>query len=103
MNKLWLTYVDQDGSDQRVAVDKDVFIIGRHTDVDLCYPDDRLSREHVRIERVDEEFIASDCGSTNGTRLNGEDLFEPTAIRDGDELTLGDRLSLSIRLAKLQE
>src|SRR3982750_3722840 len=100
MNEIWLTYVDHEGENQRILIDKDEFVVGRHTSADLCYPDDRLSREHTRIERVDEEFVASDCDSTNGTRLNGEDLFEPTVLKDGDELLLGDRLRLSVDLVK---
>lgn len=98
MTELWLIYVDHEGQDQRLLVDKDEFVIGRHAAANLCYPDDRLSREHLRIDRVQDDFAAVDCGSTNGSRLNGEDLVEPTVLRAGDELLLGDRFRLSIEL-----
>ena len=72
-----------------MEVDKLRFVVGRHSESDLCIPDSRLSREHVRIERKGEDFIATDLGSSNGTTINGEPLTEPTLIKGGDEIVLG--------------
>lgn len=56
-----------------------------------------VSRQHARLLRDDAAVYLMDLDSTNGTRLNGEQL--PPAVekrlRDGDEITLG-RLRLYI-------
>jgi hypothetical protein len=101
MNELWITFVNHEGSDQQLLVDKDEFVIGRHSSTDLCFPDERLSREHLRIEKIDDEYVATDNGSTNGTKVNGTDIFEPTVLKDGDSLVLGDRLQIAIELREL--
>lgn len=89
MKELWLNFRDPNGGDRRVEVVNARFVIGRHSECDLCVPDTHLSREHVRIERKGDEFIVSDLGSSNGTTLNGESLVEPTHLKNGDEILLG--------------
>ena len=51
-----------------------------------------ISRRHIYIRRVGEDFFVADLNSTNGTWLNGERL-EPSAeylLRDGDLLKLAN-------------
>ncbi len=81
MTELWLNFKDEKGKDQRVLVEGKNFIIGRHSENDLCIPSGKLSRQHVKIESFAEVFIVSDCGSSNGTTLNGDDLSEPVALK----------------------
>jgi len=53
-------------------------------------PMDRLiSREHARVIRRGPNLWLEDLGSTNGTYLNGQRLFEPALLRVGDEIRLG--------------
>ena len=53
-------------------------------------PMDRLiSRDHARIVRRGANLWLEDMGSTNGTNLNGQRLFEPALLRAGDEISLG--------------
>jgi pSer/pThr/pTyr-binding forkhead associated (FHA) protein len=89
MVELWLTYKDPTGSEQRIAVDTEKFTIGRHSENDLSIADARLSRDHALIERFGDIFILSDKGSSNGTEINGQDLAEPTALKDGDVVSFG--------------
>lgn len=89
MTEIWLNFIDEDGYPKRVLVGRDNFVIGRHPDNDLCIPDKRLSRQHLQIERFGEKITVSDCGSSNGTTLNNEDLFESETLRNGDILNLG--------------
>lgn len=89
MTELWLIFKDQNGDDKRVSVDREVFTIGRHSESSLCIPDSRLSREHLRIERDGEDFVVSDSGSSNGTKLNDKGLFDANVLRKGDVLNLG--------------
>ncbi len=54
-------------------------------------PDDPLiSRDHARVLRRAGSLWIEDLGSTNGTYLNGQRLFEPALLRPGDEIRLGN-------------
>ena len=98
MTELWLNFKDEKGKDQRVSVEGKNFIIGRHSENDLSIPSGKLSRQHVKIESFAEVFIVSDCGSSNGTTLNGDDLAEPIALKDGDKLNLGDGVEIEVEM-----
>src|SRR6476469_555620 len=89
MSELWLTYIDIDGAEKRVRVDSAKFVIGRHSSSDLCIMDGRLSREHLKIERSGDVFTATDCGSSNGTKINDAVLDSPVTLKDEDALDLG--------------
>ena len=98
MQKLWLKYNDEHGTENRVAVDRDVFTIGRHSECGLVHRDSRLSREHLRIERGGSEYTAVDPGSSNGTTVNGQKLGSPRTLGDGDVLDLGGGLQIKVEV-----
>jgi pSer/pThr/pTyr-binding forkhead associated (FHA) protein len=58
-----------------------------------------VSRHHVSIFVGENLVTATDLGSTNGTRLNGELLlrFVPEGLKDGNILTLG-KLKLQVEI-----
>src|SRR5215204_3953380 len=98
MSVLILKFRDENGDERVVEVDRDRFTIGRHSECDLVYVDGRLSREHARFEREGGRFSVMDLGSSNGTTLNGEDIFESRAINDGDVVNLGGGLEIEVEL-----
>ncbi|MGC2236692.1 MAG: FHA domain-containing protein [Pyrinomonadaceae bacterium] len=98
MVELWLNFTDEKGEPKRVLVEQEKFSIGRHSENDLCVPNGKLSREHVKIERFGDVCVISDCNSSNGTTLNGEDLSEPVALKNGDKLNLGGGLEIEVEL-----
>jgi phosphoserine phosphatase RsbU/P len=49
-----------------------------------------LSRRHAEIVWSNGEWQLHDCGSVNGTLLNGSKLLAPTVLRPGDRIALGD-------------
>jgi pSer/pThr/pTyr-binding forkhead associated (FHA) protein len=63
--------------------------IGRLADNAVCLPDERLSREHARIEFHDGHFWLRDLDSTNGTALNGSPVSSAQIISNGDTVELG--------------
>jgi pSer/pThr/pTyr-binding forkhead associated (FHA) protein len=72
---------------------RDEILIGREG-ADFTFPDDEfVSRRHLALRRVTEGTesrpIAEDLGSSNGTFLR---VREPTALKNGDLLRLGDQL-----------
>src|SRR5581483_4595870 len=54
----------------------------------LGIPDVSMSASHARLLRGVEGFLVEDCGSTNGTFLNGEPVAG-RALADGDALEMG--------------
>ncbi len=61
-----------------------VFSIGRIDTNDFVIPDYAISKRHALIEVRGEEYLLKDCGSTNGTTLNGERLEgKPVKLIDG--------------------
>jgi transcriptional regulator with PAS, ATPase and Fis domain len=60
----------------------------------LTLPDTRMSESHARITKRDRSFWIEDCGSTNGTRVNGPKIDAPHALRDGDVIAIGHTLLL---------
>jgi len=99
MEELWLKFIDNEGQSRRERVGGERFVIGRHTDCDLCIPDGKLSREHLEVERIGYNFIVSDLGSSNGTTLNGANLFGRVALSNGDRLNLGGSIEMIAEFA----
>ena len=67
-----------------------VFTIGRVDGNDLIMPDYAISKAHAVIEIKRNDFWLADCGSTNGTSVNGQAVGKK-AVRIGD----GDKLSFA--------
>ncbi len=66
----------------------DSLVIGRSSDSDLMIADRFLSRQHARLFKVGDEWLAEDLGSRNGTLLNGRPIESATKVKDGDDLQL---------------
>lgn len=66
--------------------------IGRAVDNEVVIISKRVSREHARIWRDGRHIFIEDLGSTNGTYLNDERVLSPAALRDGDQILVGDVL-----------
>lgn len=96
--EVTLTYISEDGGARTVAVGARRFTIGRSPDNDLEIPDPQLSRRHAVIESFDGAVQVSDCGSQNGTGVNGEPLAGPASLRDGDVVTLGQTCDITVRI-----
>jgi len=64
-------------------------LIGRGSGNDIQIEDPFVSTEHARIIIEPERTIFVDLGSTNGSRVNGEDVRTPLTLFDGDVIQLG--------------
>lgn len=62
--------------------------IGREDGNSIQLNDDRVSRFHVKIQEDDRQLVLTDLESTNGTRVNGEDI-QLRILRHGDLITIG--------------
>jgi len=65
------------------------FTIGRDLACDFTVAHLSVSRWHAKLSRDDDQWLLSDLGSTNGTRLNGWRVTDEVPLRPGDRLTLG--------------
>lgn len=103
MKELWLNFKDENGKDQRVLVNSDNFFIGRHSENDLCIPNNKLSRQHAKIEKFPEGYVIIDYRSSNGTFLNGEKLTDPKPIENGDQINLGGGVDIDAEFVSEQQ
>jgi hypothetical protein len=90
--RVWLVAVAGPAKGKTYVVDGPSATIGRVPSLPVCIPDDRLSREHARIDFRTGGYWLSDLGSTNGTALNGTLLKEPQQLQSGDSIELGASL-----------
>jgi serine phosphatase RsbU (regulator of sigma subunit)/pSer/pThr/pTyr-binding forkhead associated (FHA) protein len=64
--------------------------IGRASDCSIPIKDRYLSRKHAEIIAERGAWILKDCGSANGTYLNGSRMERDHPLRTGDRIRLGD-------------
>jgi hypothetical protein len=64
--------------------------LGRDLEADIPLNDQRVSRRHLVVQRVGDNYQIIDQGSSNGTLVNGVLISGPTWLRDGDEILVGD-------------
>jgi predicted component of type VI protein secretion system len=70
---------------------RDGLLVGRAPHAGVRLSDPLVSREHAVIKRGASTWTVADCGSRNGTLLNGTriPMYVDCPLRDGDRLELG--------------
>jgi len=71
--------------------------IGREGDIQIV--DGKVSRRHAQVTNANNQIVAEDLGSTNGTKVNGQALTagEKRVLAQGDTVSLGGvELKLSL-------
>ena len=89
--------VDKKGREYRL--DHYPYVIGKMPDMaDMILKDKTVSRIHARISCEDNGIYIEDCNSTNGTFLNGVQLYgnEKMPLSKDDEIEIG-RVKLEYR------
>jgi phosphoserine phosphatase RsbU/P len=64
--------------------------IGRAADCTIPIRDRYLSRKHAEIRSDQGKWVLRDCGSANGTYLNGSRLNHDRSLQAGDRIRLGE-------------
>lgn len=82
--------------------------IGREEGNSIQLNDERVSRYHIKIQEDHEKLVLTDLESTNGTKVNGEDI-QLRILRFGDMITIGrsvllygSRDQIATRLAEIR-
>jgi pSer/pThr/pTyr-binding forkhead associated (FHA) protein len=91
-------------------LDADESSIGRDESAVIQVLDNEVSRRHVIVvhDRAANNFGLRDCGSANGTRVNGHRIIGDVTLRDGDVIEVGQsrlryaRKNFSCRSTALQ-
>lgn len=88
MNPITLRILD--GSDRGRIFDNvpTPVTIGREEGNTIQLNDERVSRFHIKIQEDKENLVLTDLESTNGTKVNGEEI-QLRILRAGDMISLG--------------
>jgi len=65
------------------------FVIGRDPQCQLRPASPAVSKQHCGVAVRDGKVYVRDCGSTNGTFLNGEQIAAEREVQSGDRLRVG--------------
>ena len=67
--------------------------VGRGPGCQVRLDDPTVSSEHCRVSSHPEKgFLIEDCGSTNGTLLNGRRIDRPAELSYGDRIGIGSTI-----------
>ena len=79
-----------DGRQHRaLLVEGERVIIGSAPDCDLLVGDTSVSRIHAMLHQLNGRWFIEDCGSRNGTEVNGHQLTSLQPLQPNDEVRLG--------------
>lgn len=98
--KSWTIAVEKGPKELRgvqIAVHGPV-IVGRNPGADIVIAAGYVSGRHARFTLMGQNLFVEDLGSTNGTAVNGQPVFEPVGLKDRDVVTIGD-VSIRVRFA----
>jgi adenylate cyclase len=77
-----------DGRISNFPVLNDIIVIGRSDENDLVLPDQSVSRNHARINKVKTGYFLTDLGSFNGTQVNGKSI-QNVRLKNNDQIKIG--------------
>jgi phosphoserine phosphatase RsbU/P len=75
---------------QRLSIEGERAILGRHPECDIVLDQGAVSRQHAQITLIDGEYVLEDLRSRNGTLVNGQLISGPQQLCDGDEVKICD-------------
>jgi hypothetical protein len=87
------------GREWTIVADGAPLTIGRSAGNTIVLADDRVSRQHARLQARGGVLVLVDLDSTNGTRVNGSRISE-VAVGAGDVVEIGDA---SIRVVAIDD
>lgn len=94
MSELKLKYKNETGETKQIRISTAEFFVGRHSENNLSITNSAVSRRHLKIERFGDMFVATDVGSSLGTKINGQNLTSPTTLKNGDKIILGNSVEV---------
>ena len=77
----------------QLALPASTITLGRSSDCTIPIRDKFLSRRHAEITLDAGSWVVKDCGSVNGTLLNGMRLVAPAILKPGERLVINIQTS----------
>ncbi len=87
-----LTITEKGGEPRALSFDQNEVSIGRVQGNDIVLPKGNISKRHSKLTLADGRITVADIKSTNGTYVNGRKIGDPTPVRPGDKIFVGDFL-----------
>ncbi len=79
-----------DNKTQSLQQPQQIWTIGKDDSNGIHIADKYLSDRHAAIQYIEQKgFYLIDFNSTNGSFINGEPVYQPTKLNDGDRIRLG--------------
>ncbi|MBD2200307.1 MULTISPECIES: FHA domain-containing protein [Calothrix] len=79
-----------DQKTQALQQPQGIWTIGKDESNGISIADPYLSHRHAAIQYIDNQgFYLIDFNSANGSFINGEPVYQPTKLNDGDRIRLG--------------
>ena len=98
---LKLEVTTADGVEE-YALDTETVTVGRATTSNLPIRDGRASRQHLKIEPIDDGWRVVDLGSQNGTYLNGRRVRR-SSLKVGDVIRIGStKLVVAVQVPEVE-
>ncbi len=91
MSEAKLIILSEDKRGTSFPLLKEEVTIGRATNADFCIQDPTISGHHCTVIQTGDGWSVRDEGSTNGTRVNGDDVEgeQIVPLNQGDMLQVG--------------
>ena len=94
----WSLRIQSGKSSWEQDLDDSPVVVGRAEDCTIVLDDEKVSKRHFEIHRDGDEFVLTDLGSRNGTRVNGR-VSSDVSLRPGDLIELGGA-RLEVKVAR---
>jgi len=93
LKQAWLCVVRGFRPGRELLLTKGETTIGRAESCDLgLYGDANVEKVHARIVLHGNRYLLADGGTTNGTFLNEQRIVQPTPLRSGDTIRVGNNV-----------
>jgi hypothetical protein len=91
LKEAWLEVEAGFRKGRELLINKPLLTIGRAESCDLgLFGDNMIEKLHARIYQQDDRYVIADNDSTHGTFVNDQRILEPTPLRSGDLIRVGN-------------
>jgi hypothetical protein len=91
LKEAWIKVTNGRRAGKALMLSKEETTIGRAESCDLgLFGDNGIERLHARILLQDDRYLLDDANTPGGTYLNNQRLTQPTPLRNGDMIRVGN-------------